>query len=77
MLANDILALRASPSVEKSSGPSNLSTLGDAILEDIPRPVPMHTLLKVRQLQETCDQHRLTLTLCYGRTSTRKRVILR
>ena len=51
MLANNILVLRASSSVEKLSGDSNLSAWA-AILEDTPRPVPMHTLLRVKQLQQ-------------------------
>jgi hypothetical protein len=49
MLVNNILVLRASSSVEKLSGDSNLSEQA-ATLEDIPRPVPMHTLLKVKQI---------------------------
>ena len=54
ILVNNILVLRASSSVEKLSGDSDPS--GQAvILEDIPRPVPMHTLLRVRQLQGMCN----------------------
>jgi hypothetical protein len=76
MLVNNILVLRASSSVEKLSGLSNLSEQVFT-LEDIPRPVPMHTLLKVKQLQEMCSQRGLTWTLCYGRTSTREGVRFR
>jgi hypothetical protein len=51
ILAKNILVLRASSSVEKLSGDSDLSVQAD-ILEDIPRPVPMHTLrARVKQLQ--------------------------
>ena len=75
-LAKNILVLRASSSVEKLSGDSDLSVQA-VILEDIPRPVPMHTLLRVKQLQEMCNQHKLTWTLCYERTSTRERVRFR
>lgn len=49
MLVNNILVLRASSSVEKLSGDSDLSVIG-VVLEDIPRPVPMHTLLRVKRL---------------------------
>lgn len=59
ILVNNILVLRASSSVEKSSGDSDLSAWG-AILEDIPRPVPMHTLLRVKQVQEIRNQYELT-----------------
>lgn len=48
VLVNNILVLRASSSVEKLSGDSDLSVIG-VILEDIPRPVPMHTLLRVKR----------------------------
>jgi hypothetical protein len=75
-LANNILVLRASSSVEKLSGDSDPSVQA-VILDDIPRPVPMHTLLSVRQLHEMCNQHELTWTLCYGRTSTREKVRFR
>ena len=75
-LANNILVLRASSSVEKLSGDSVLSVQA-VILEDIPRPVPMHTLLGVKQIQEICNQHELTWTLCYGRTSTSYKVRFR
>jgi hypothetical protein len=51
MLANNILVLRASSSVEKLSGDSDPS-LQVVNLEDIPRPVPMHTLLKAKELHE-------------------------
>ena len=71
-LVNNILVLRASSSVEKLSGDSDLSPQA-VVLDDIPRPVPMHTLLRVDQLQEMCNQHELTWTLCYGRTSTREK----
>ncbi len=53
MLASNILVLRASSTVEKLSGDSDLSAQA-VILEDIPRPVPMHTLLRVKQLQDVC-----------------------
>ena len=57
MLVNNILVLRESSSVEKLSGVSDLSGVGDpslqaVILEDTPRPVPMHTLLKAKELQK-------------------------
>ncbi len=75
-LANNILVLRASSSVEKFSGDNDLSAQA-VILEDIPRPVPMHTLLRVKHLQEMCNQHKLTWILCYGRMSTREKVRFR
>jgi hypothetical protein len=45
MQANNILVLRASSKVEKLSKGNDLSPQV-VNLEDIPRPVPMHTLLK-------------------------------
>jgi hypothetical protein len=49
--ANDILVLQESSSVEKLSGVGDPS-LQAVILEDTPRPVPMHTLLKAKELQK-------------------------
>jgi hypothetical protein len=48
MPVNNILVLRESSSVEKLSGSSDLSLQG-VNFEDIPRPVPMHTLLKAKE----------------------------
>jgi hypothetical protein len=55
MLVNNILVLRVSSSVVKLRG-MNLSGVGGPSLqafnlEDIPRPVPMHTLLKVKKIR--------------------------
>jgi hypothetical protein len=46
---NNILVLRASSSVENLSGVSDQS-LQAIVLEDTPRPVPMHTLPKTKEL---------------------------
>ena len=54
MLTSNILVLRVSSSVEKLSGDRDLSVQA-VILEDIPRPVPMHTLFRDKQLQEVCS----------------------
>jgi hypothetical protein len=64
MLVNNILVLRVSSSVVKLRG-MNLSGVGGPSLqafnlEDIPRPVPMHTLLKVKEIREMCSQNELT-----------------
>jgi hypothetical protein len=63
-LVNSILVLRVSSSVVKLSG-VNLSGVGDPSLqavnlEDIPRPVPMHTLVMAKEIQEMCSRHELT-----------------
>ena len=61
-LVNNILVLRVSSSVVKLRG-VNLSgdpSLQGVNLEDIPRPVPMHTLLKAKEIREMCSRHELT-----------------
>jgi hypothetical protein len=52
---NNILVLRESSSVEKLGWDIDLS-VQVVILEDIPRPVPMHTLLEAKGLQEMYNE---------------------